>query len=81
MRHVAFEGFDIFADVLDRRIKFRLAASGDEDIGPFRDKTPRGREPDSAAAAGDQGDLAIESLASNLPIWRPPLLDGWFTGH
>ena len=60
MRHVAFQGFDIFADVLDRRIKFRLAASGDEDIGAFRDKTPRGRKPNSAAAAGDQGDLAIE---------------------
>jgi len=49
VRHVAFEGFDIFADVLDRRIKFRLAASGYEDIGAFRDKTPRGREPDGLA--------------------------------
>jgi hypothetical protein len=69
LRHVAFEGFDIFADVLDRRIKFRLAASGDENASALPDKTLGCGEPDPAAAAGDQGDFAIK-----LALESPPLL-------
>ena len=40
VRHVAVQGFDVFADGLDGGRQFRLATSGDEDIGAFRDKTP-----------------------------------------
>jgi hypothetical protein len=36
-----------------------LAAPDDDDMGAFVDEPLRGRQPDTAAAAGDHGDLAI----------------------
>jgi hypothetical protein len=38
-----------------------LTATGDEDIGAFLNESLRARQPDTAAAAGDHGDLAIQS--------------------
>jgi hypothetical protein len=38
-----------------------LAAACDEDIRAFIDEPLRGRQPDTAASAGDHGDLAGQS--------------------
>jgi hypothetical protein len=38
-----------------------VAAAHDEDAGAFVDEPLRGRQADTAAAAGDDGDLAIQS--------------------
>ncbi len=50
--------------VADQRfglVQLALAPPGDEDVGAFFDEPRRGCQPDTATAAGDHGDLAIQS--------------------
>jgi hypothetical protein len=50
--------------VADQRfglVQLALAAPGDEDVGAFFDEPRRGCQPDTATAAGDHGDLAVQS--------------------
>src|SRR5262249_15820537 len=70
LRDVALQGSDVLADVLDRRIEFRVAASGYECIGPFIDKALRCRQPDAAAAARDESDFAVELTHGASPLLR-----------
>jgi hypothetical protein len=60
-RDVAREGAHGVADQCFGLIQLALAAADDEDMGSFIDEPLRGRQPDTAAAAGDHGDLAIQS--------------------
>src|SRR5262249_41157770 len=49
---VARHAGDVLADLPDRLIEFRLAAAGDEDVGPLGDKPPGGGQADAAVASG-----------------------------
>ena len=51
------------ADLGDRFVQFGLAPARDEHARPFGRETLGGAEADACAAAGDDGDLALESLA------------------
>ena len=54
---IAANGRHVAANLLRSTVKFRLAASGDEDVGAFRDEAFCGRQTDAAAAARDEGDF------------------------
>ena len=63
LQRKAFAGHGRHA-VADQRlglVQLALAAPGDEDVRAFLHKPLRGSQPDTAAAAGDHGDLAIQS--------------------
>jgi hypothetical protein len=58
---VAGDGAQAVADQRLGLIQLASAAAHDEDAGAFADEPACGRRPDTAAAAGDHGDLASQS--------------------
>ena len=58
---VAGEGAQAVADQRFGLVQLASAAAHDEDVGAFVDEPLCGRKPDTAAAAGDHGDLASQS--------------------
>src|SRR6202040_2563595 len=60
-RDIARDGAHPVADQRFCLVQLAIAAAHDEDIRPFVDEPMRGRQPDTAAAAGDYGDLASQS--------------------
>jgi len=63
---VALNGGEVFpADLRDSIVEALLAAAGDENVGPFRDKSLSGGEAYAAVAAGDQGDFSGEPIGSS----------------
>jgi len=63
VRDLALDPGHAGADLVDRRIKFRLTEPGNEDICAFRDEPLGGGKPDTAAASGDNRHLAFEFSA------------------
>ena len=61
---VGGDGGHAVADQRFGLVQLALAAPGDEDVGAFFDEPLRGRQPDTATAAGDHGDLSIQSSTS-----------------
>ena len=60
---VALNGGEVFpADLRDSIVEALLAAAGDENVGPFRDKSLGGSEADAAVAAGNKGDFFGELI-------------------
>jgi hypothetical protein len=47
----------LLADLSDRLIEFRLPASGDVDVGAFRDEPAGSGQADAAVAPGDDRDF------------------------
>src|SRR5262249_36756182 len=68
-RDVPLHAGDVLADVSHRLIEFRLAAAGDEDVGPFGDEPPGGGQADAAVAPADGPDFPFHFLGH----WSPPL--------
>src|SRR5262249_59358450 len=60
LRDVALQGSDVLADVLGGCGQLGLAASGYERVGTFLEEAFCRRQPDAAAAAGDESDFAVE---------------------
>jgi len=58
---IAGDGAQAVADHRFGLIQLASAAAHYEDTGAFVDEPPCGRQPDTAAAAGDHGDLASQS--------------------
>src|SRR5262249_5961860 len=67
VRDVALHAGDVPADLPDRLIELRLAASGDEDVGALGDEAPGGGQADAAAAPGDDRDLTFQFLRHRTP--------------
>ena len=55
------DGGQTVADQRFGLVQLALSTPGDEDVRAFVDEPLRGRQSDTAAAAGDHGDLAIQS--------------------
>src|SRR5262249_46384089 len=62
VRDVALHAGDVLADLCYRFIEFRLAASGDEDVGALGDEAPGGGQADAAVAPGDDRDFPFQFL-------------------
>src|SRR5262249_48162528 len=60
LRDVALQGSDVLADVLGGCGQLGLAASGYERVGTFLEEAFCRRQPDAAAAAGDESDFSVE---------------------
>src|SRR5262249_37557475 len=76
---VALHAGDVLADLPDRFIELRLAASGDEDVGAFGDEPPGRGQADAAVAPGNDRDLTFQSLRHGtppLPV-RAVRVKGW----
>jgi hypothetical protein len=54
----------VLADVADRLIEFRLAASGDEDVGTFGDEALGGGQADAAVATSDDARPCLAASAT-----------------
>src|SRR5262249_51676718 len=67
VRDVALHAGDVPADSSYRFLEFRLAASGDEDVGTFGDEAPGGGQADAAVAPGDDRDLPFQLLRHGTP--------------
>jgi AcrR family transcriptional regulator len=63
-RHVALNATDVGADCLDGLIEFRLATTGDEDVGTLCDEELRRSQANSGGAPGDDCHLSVQ-LAHN----------------
>jgi hypothetical protein len=59
--HVALDSGDLAPDQLDRLVELALPSADDVDIAALLDKAPRRCQSDTAAAACDDGDLALQS--------------------
>ena len=55
---VGVHGRHVAADLRLGRVELVLTMTDDDDVGPFRDKRLRRRQPDTAAASGDDGNLS-----------------------
>src|SRR5262249_43062302 len=67
VRDVAPHAGDVPADLPDRLIEFRLAASGDEDVGALGDEPAGGGQADAAVAPGDDRDFTFQFLRHGTP--------------
>src|SRR5262249_7862947 len=67
VRDVTRHAGDVLADLPDRLIEFRLAASRDEDMGAFGDESPGGGQADAAVAPGDDRDPTFQFLRHATP--------------
>src|SRR5262249_38939749 len=64
---VARHAGDVLADFPDRFIEFRLAASGDVDVGALGDELPGRGQADSAVGPGNDGALTFQFLRPGTP--------------
>src|SRR6516225_6467063 len=67
VRYVALHPGDVPADLRPRCIEFRLAASGDEDVGALGDEAPGGGQADAAVAPSDDRDFPFQFLRHGTP--------------